>query len=461
MLSPTSTHLAMARLADSLDTPTNGAGPFDAASPPRSGDIPRVEVADLVGQLQHNRVPLMAVVSTAPDWLAGHPLFQKELAAEREWHATQRGEYVLVRDAWLREGIPCLMIKSAGNYPAFPHTSDNIDVLVRPAQGRAARDVLRQLGYVELRNVEEPGKFLFRKFHDGKCVSAIHVHELVAWFVGFMDEASLWARMRPATDDPLVNVPSPEDAILINLAHACYENKRLRLNDVLRVRFALQAGSIDWSYMEDVAGSRGWLEGLCLLVLAFDAVEQRLYGAGSVPAAQLAHLMRTLRRWPYAVRHLEKLTAKAALSLPVDLGYWDCKRVYYAKIVRDPVRTVRERWRDVGVTLAWGIKLKSRIRPQPGLVVALSGVDGSGKTAHARALVDALRLCEVRTNYVWARGGSTGLPGVVSRLRRALGAAAPAMAAGGGDDGQAGDALERRRARLTRPLPRLALARWW
>ena len=88
MLSATSTQIAMARLADSLDTPTGGATAFDAASPPQSGDIPRVDVADLVGQLQHNRVPLMAVVSTAPDWLAGHQRFQKELAAEREWHSS-------------------------------------------------------------------------------------------------------------------------------------------------------------------------------------------------------------------------------------------------------------------------------------------------------------------------------------------------------------------------------------
>src|SRR5205823_442021 len=100
--------------------------------------------------------------------------------------------------------------KSAGNEPSFPYTSDNIDVLVRPAQGPTAREVLRRLGYVELRNIEEPHKFLFRKFHGGRCVSAIHVHEEVAWLVGFLDDDALWERARQAPDDPAVTVPSPE-----------------------------------------------------------------------------------------------------------------------------------------------------------------------------------------------------------------------------------------------------------
>lgn len=448
MLSATPLLVTMARLAD----PVNRPGELEEL---QCGDVPT-----LVANLQRNKVPLMAVASRAPRWLSEHPVFKDALDAEREWHHTQRSEYVLVRDAWLRAGIPCVMIKSAGNHPAFPHTSDNIDVLVRPAQARAARDIVRGLGYVELRNVEEPGKFLFRKFHGGRCVSAIHIHELVAWFVGFMDEASLWARMRPAVDDPTVNVPSPEDAILINLAHACYENKRLRLNDVLRVRFALHSGTLDWEYMERVAQSRGWLDGLCLMVLVFDAVERAMFGTASVPAEQRARMEHLLNRWPYAVRQRRQLTHDRVLRQPLDLGYWACKRLYYAKIVRDPAQPVGARWRDVGVTLLWGIKLKSRIRPQPGLVIALSGVDGSGKTAHARALVDALRLCELRADYLWARGGSTGLPGLVSTIRRTLTRAGVTRQSQSdvfsGVREAGGDTLARRRARLARPVPRLA-----
>src|SRR5437773_2757696 len=81
------------------------------------------------------------------------------LAEERCSHKTQRDEYVLVRQAWLQRGIECLVFKSAGNAPSFPYTSDNVDIIVRPEQGRAARDVLRQLGYIDIRTVEEPHKY--------------------------------------------------------------------------------------------------------------------------------------------------------------------------------------------------------------------------------------------------------------------------------------------------------------
>ncbi|MBI2321229.1 MAG: nucleotidyltransferase family protein, partial [Chloroflexi bacterium] len=411
------------------------------------------------------------------------------LAAEREWYATQRREYGLVRDAWLSAGVACLMIKSAGSYPSFPHTSDNIDVLVRPEHGPAARDVLRRLGYVELRNVEEPQKHLFRAFHGGRCVSAIHVHERVAWFVGFFDDDALWARRRRASDDPLVDVPAPEDTILINLAHACYENKLLRLSEVARLRHALRdcAGALDWAYMERVAASRGWLDGLAFMLRLYADLEAALFDAPLLPAAVVERCADALRRVDFAARRLAALRAAPAVDLPLDLSYSFCKRLYYRKILADPARARRERWCDVGLTLLWGLKLKSGLRPQPGMVVALSGPDGSGKTAHAEALVAALRLCEIKADYVWTRGGSTGLAALAGRVWRRLAApprpgplgtrrggdaeissdcrvavsprpCVPASAAPGGDAAPPADHLARRRRRLGHPLVRFLWA---
>ena len=437
----------------SVLTQASGILSHAAENPPAAAaNAPAEEVTRF---FQHNKVPLLAIAERAPAWLAEAPAFQSAVAAERAWYETQRREYGLVRDAWLERGVPCLMIKSAGNFPSFPYTSDNIDVLVRPAHGRLARDVLRRLGYVEIRNVEEPGKFLFRKFHDGRCVSAIHVHEQVAWFVGFMDEDALWARIRPAADDAQVNVPSPEDVILINLAHACYENKLLRLNDVLRVRHALSAvrGKLDWRYMERVAAARGWSDGLCYLLLVYAQVEEVLFGTTLLPRALQAQLEQVVRRSPAAWKRLERLRSGVIGDLPLDLSYWFCKRLYYRKILADPTRSATGRWRDAFLTLVWGIRLKSRVRPQPGMVVSLSGPDGSGKTAHAAALADALRLCELKVDYVWSRGGSTGLAALAGRVRRALG---PRDGVSSGT--ATADSITRRRQRLANPLVRFVWA---
>ena len=401
---------------------------------------------------KRNKLPLLGLANALPGWLADDPDFAAALEAEREWYATQHEEYLIVEEAWRARGISCLMIKSAGNPPSFPHTSDNIDILVRPEQGRAARDTLRSLGYVEIRNVEEPGKFLFRRFRDGRCVSAIHVHERIAWFVEFLDDAAVWRRSRPAGDDPRVLIPSPEDAVLINLAHACYENKELRLLEVLRVRHAVASAGADfrWDYLASVAAARGWLDGLAFLLLVQAAAERALFGASVIPGDELARCRALVQGDASISRRRREIAARGITDLPLDLSYAFCKRLYYRKILRDPARERTERARDVAATLIWGIRLKSGLRPQPGMIVSLSGPDGSGKTTQAETLVAALRQCEIRADYLWSRGGSTGLLGLASRLRQRL----------TGSDRSAGsaDAITRRRARLRHPAARFAWA---
>ena len=143
--------------------------------------LPELEPWDAVRWLQRNKVPLIGVVGRVPARVAADPTFKAALGLEQEAFAVQRQQYQIVHDAWDAEGIQALMIKSAGDYPAFPYNSDNLDLLVRPEHGQTARDVLRRLGYVELRNIEEPWKYLFRRFVGGRCVAAIHVHEQVAW----------------------------------------------------------------------------------------------------------------------------------------------------------------------------------------------------------------------------------------------------------------------------------------
>jgi thymidylate kinase len=380
----------------------------------------RVDPAAVVKWCGRNKYPLMALAAAAPAWLLETATFRDALIAERASYELQRDEYLAVRDAWLARGIPCVMIKSAGNAPSFPHTSDNIDILVPPTKGEAARDTLRELGYVELRHIEEPQKYLFRLFRSGQSVSAIHVHEQVGWLVGFMDEAALWSRRIVSGDDATVTIPSPEDAILINLAHACYENKLLRFNDCIRIRHALRArgADFDWAYVERVAASRGWRDGLAFMFLVYDHLEPILFGDAQLPDAIRARFEQIAAADRYTQQRLAEIRALPEIGLPLDLSYKYCKWLYYRKILGDPQMSRFRRWADVATTLRHGVRLKSGIRPQPGMAIAVSGPDGAGKTTHAQALVETLRFCGIKTDYVWNRGGSTGLLKLVSRLRK-------------------------------------------
>ena len=411
----------------------------------------QITPAAIVAWCHRNKFPLLALAPHAPAWLGEDSAFVAALATEQASYELQRDEYVIVRDAWRARGIDCLMIKSAGNAPSFPHTSDNIDILVQPEHGPAARDTLRQLGYVELRNIEEPHKFLFRRFRGGESVSAIHVHEQVLWLVGFMDEAALWKRRRISPDDPMVTIPSPEDAILINLAHACYENKVFRFNDIIRVRHALKSAGadFDWGYLETVALARGWHDGLAFMLLTYAHLEPLLFGDSLIPMNVLAQLGQIVAAERYATQRLATVRAMPSVDLPTSLSYRFCKWLYYRKIWADPLHTTSQKWYDTVMTLLVGIKLKTGIRPQPGMLITLSGPDGSGKTTHAEALLAALAVCGLKTTYVWSRGGSTGLLGLLSALRRRGGNTTEQIAA-------AEDPIAHRKRQLAHPLVRLA-----
>ena len=366
-------------------------------------------VAGLVDRLRRNKYPLLALDAAARN----HPLLSQsetwcvELAADRAELEAQRREYIAVKHAWLDAGIPCVMFKSGGEYPAFPYTSDNLDILVpRNRLDDARRILVKQLGYVWLRNIDETQKFLFRKFRAGRSVSAIHVHTWVGWDVEFHEEA-IWDGVRQSSDDPEVMVPSAEDAVLVNVSHALYENKEIRLYDLEKVRSQWGRG-LHWEYVEGVARRRGWLDGLYFGLLVCAKLERAIYGFNTVPAKVRRRWREGLKRYPLQW-HYWRQVRKQEFELPFPISFAMSKALYYKKILRDSHDAVGQRLLNLVHTLAWGVKQKSGIRPQRGMLISISGTDGAGKTAQARALSEALTTSEAYNNVVWSRIGTTPL----------------------------------------------------
>jgi thymidylate kinase len=142
------------------------------------------------------------------------------------------------------------------------------------------------------------------------------------------------------------------------------------------------------------------------------------------------------------------------VDLPLYVSFLFCKWLYYKKIIVDPTQRPAERARDVVFTLLQGIKLKTRVRPQPPAVVAISGPDGTGKTVHARTLADALQLSEINATYFWARGGTTGLARLSRLVRLLFLGERRDQTEHSADD----DTITRRRRRLANPVLRFGWA---
>jgi thymidylate kinase len=78
-------------------------------------------------------------------------------------------------------------------------------------------------------------------------------------------------------------------------------------------------------------------------------------------------------------------------------------------VLRDPALKARQKAIDITRHTLAGFKRRLPTKTQPAMLIALSGIDGSGKTVHAQALCKALQQCEVDARVVWMRGGSSPL----------------------------------------------------
>jgi len=371
--------------------------------------------------LQRNKVPLLGLQETeANQTILNEPFFQSARQLEAAQLDGQRSEYRLVREALASQGIVGVFIKSVGLSPTFPYKSDNLDVLYHPQEVEQIRATLLGMDYVELRNVEEPHKYLFRKFHAGRSVSAIHVHAHVGWMVSFLDEEALWKRCGPAPDDPLALIPAPEDALLTTLAHLFYEDKRVTLQDLAKLEQCLRRG-IRWDEVHRIAAWRGWEDGLQAVLLLCANQERALYGSSLFPEEVLQRAARECPHWAYA--QVERLSASEALrqgarGMPLSIPFVFSKAFFYRKLLRDPSRKFMQRSKDLLLHTGYGVKLRLHIHSQPRMLVTFSGVDGSGKTTQAEALLSAFQTCHLRAQRVWSRGGSASWIGWLTGRRQ-------------------------------------------
>jgi thymidylate kinase len=363
-----------------------------------SGDLAS---AHLIDACIRNKVPLLSLPRTPLVASAHH---RQAIEEEHIDWANTRREYLVVQDAFEGQSIRAVLIKSAGISPSLPYRSDNLDVLIDPRHDRQARRILLDLGYVEVTNVEEPLKFLFRKFHLGASVSAIHLHESVGWGTGFMDDTAVLVHARLAPDDPAIWIPSTEDALLINMAHAFYEDKEIKLGDLWKIMHLLRTERLDWDRVERQATGRGWADGLYTCILLWSSLEQHLYDEHSFPV-QVVELAR--QRVPAAsASYLQKRVASEP-SFPFAISFRFSKRLYYGKVLRDPALPARQKAIDITRHTLAGFKRRLPFATQPAMLITLSGIDGSGKTVQAQVLCKAFQQCEVDARVVWMRGGSS------------------------------------------------------
>ncbi len=392
------------------------------ASPYHTEDFSRHDAVTMhaAGQLLYKqKVSFIPIVARYGSILDATPLaeFVKRDVAHYRW---QRDEFERVRLALVRRRVDAMLFKSTGMVPAFAYLSSNLDVLVPEGCVGPARSVLTQQGYVELLNVEEPKKFLFRRFVGDGSSFAFHLHEVVGWGVPFLDNGPVWRNARRGSDDHDILIPGPAEALLITLAHWFYEDKALSLGNMMLTAHALRSMNCALAEPAAHARGRGWEEGFWGALCVFEDAWTHVFGAGFMSPEQKAELSRAPARYAAVRVRLLPYVRFEERGVPARLPFQPSKIAYYRKVLRDRRRSDPRKWLDVFDTLLWAVRWKLHVRSQPGLLVSISGVDGSGKSLQVERLRAAFETCDVRVRCIWARGASSKGVGTVLRAGKSV-----------------------------------------
>jgi len=384
-----------------LEQPSSASGPVEKG----------LELDTTLALLKKNKVPLVFIEKAKkklyPDFFS-LPQVQDHYQNEMGIYTGFRDEWAKVRNEFQKAGIESMFIKSTGH---FDYKSSNLDILIKEERRMEAESILKTLGYLQLHNVEEPFKTLFRKFVDGKSVSVIHLHNKVAWINPFHDEKQLWDRYQKSPEDDLVDVPSPEDSILILTAHWFYEDKEITLSDIWKVASYLRSDNLDWEYMKKLAQTMGWLKGLYFALLVQSFVEKGIYGQSMINQERLNKMEGDLPWWMRY--YLRNYVYTRKIELPFRLPKIFGKSLHYLKTVQDKSTDLPKKiyelytvtYASLFVVLFYNLKIN--IRYQPSMLISISGVDGSGKSTYGEALFDTVRFCELKSQYYWSRVGSS------------------------------------------------------
>lgn len=370
--------------------------------------------------LSLNAIPLAYMrgkASSAPSSLSEYSQFVSELGKHQEKYDRWKQAFKPVKDAFMSNGVDYAFIKSPS---LFPYTSGNLDVMVPERDFNKARSLLERIGFVELKNIREFHKYLYKRFDGGKEIVAVHLHSRVFWGATFIGPDSVWAGVDKVPFDDVVFALRPEDCMLTTFAHSFYENSAIRLLDLCIVKHVAESGQIDWQYLTGTAKAYKWEDGFHLSVLAYSRLHKEIFGSPLFPNEALDAAAQFTGRSLFLRKAAQRM-ANAGLSMPFYLPLLTTKLIAYRKVLRsEEFGGVAGRVFNLAKMLFEVVFIHiMKVNPQKGMLVSISGSDGSGKTAHARALVEVLEHCGLTTRYFWTRAGSQA--GFWSLARRLLG----------------------------------------
>jgi len=189
----------------------------------------------------------------------------------------------------------------------YEREQGDIDILVHENDFELIINELQKQGFSITSS--ESFKLGMTKFdHNEKFT--IHVHAKIKWESEFISTDDVWRRSRKISlFDQMIIVPSPEDSILIECAHASFEARLLRLCDLLQFLELLKHDSIDWEKVVSRLIQYRYHSAGYLYFLAMNHLAKKLFNISPIPKIVLDSLEPKINSFEkiFAINHAKKL----------------------------------------------------------------------------------------------------------------------------------------------------------
>jgi hypothetical protein len=189
----------------------------------------------------------------------------------------------------------------------YDREQGDIDILVHENDFKFVIDELEKQGFSITSS--ESFKLGMTKFeHDEKFT--IHVHAKIKWESEFISTDDVWKRSRKISlFNQMTIVPSPEDSVLIECAHASFEARLLRLCDLLQFLELLKHDSINWDKVVSRLIQYGYHSAGYLYFLAMNHLANKLFNINPIPKMVLDSLEQKINSFEktFAINNAKKL----------------------------------------------------------------------------------------------------------------------------------------------------------
>jgi hypothetical protein len=189
----------------------------------------------------------------------------------------------------------------------YEREQSDIDILVHENDFEFLINALQQQNFSITSS--ESFKLGMTKF-DGNEKFTIHVHAKIKWESEFISTDDVWERSREISlFDKMIIVPSPEDSILIECAHAFFEARLLRLCDLLQFLELLKHDSINWEIVVFRLIQYRYHSAGYLYFLAMNHLAKKLFNVDPIPKTVLDSLAKEISFFEntFAVNRAKKL----------------------------------------------------------------------------------------------------------------------------------------------------------